>query len=184
MLLEPDTPGFEVTGTYHTMGGENLHEIQFNNCELPLENLVIREDGFRKLLTAFNTQRCLNPSISLGLAEGAFDEARNYVRDRTVFGKAIGDFQGIRWKLAEMYRDIEVSRSILYRACITANPFPIRSWRRWRKSPATKCPTASPARRSSSMAASASRMNMRCRGSIAARATARWAAAPAKPCAT
>ena len=50
VLLEPDTPGFEVTGTYHTMGGENLHEIQFNNCELPLENLVIREDGFRKLL--------------------------------------------------------------------------------------------------------------------------------------
>src|SRR5216683_3537870 len=63
ILLEPDTPGFEVTGTYHTMGGENLHEIQFNNCELPLENLVIRDDGFRKLLNAFNTQRCLNPSI-------------------------------------------------------------------------------------------------------------------------
>jgi alkylation response protein AidB-like acyl-CoA dehydrogenase len=124
VLLEPDTPGFEVTGTYHTMGGENLHEIQFNDCELPLENLVIRDDGFRKLLTAFNTQRCLNPSISLGLAEGAFEEARNYVRDRTVFGKAIGDFQGVRWKLAEMYREIETARSILYRACITANPFP------------------------------------------------------------
>jgi alkylation response protein AidB-like acyl-CoA dehydrogenase len=124
ILLEPDTPGFEVTGTYHTMGGENLHEIQFNNCELPLENLVIRDDGFRKLLNAFNTQRCLNPSISLGLAEGAFEEARNYVRDRTVFGKAIGDYQGVRWKLAEMYREIETARSILYRACITANPFP------------------------------------------------------------
>src|SRR5580692_9135839 len=124
VLLEPDTKGFEVTGTYHTMGGENLHEIQFNACELPLENLVIRDDGFRKLLTAFNTQRCLNPSISLGLAEGAFEEARNYVRDRTVFGKAIGDYQGVRWKLAEMYREIEVARSILYRACITANPFP------------------------------------------------------------
>jgi alkylation response protein AidB-like acyl-CoA dehydrogenase len=124
VLLEPDTPGFEVTGTYHTMGGENLHEIQFNNCELPLENLVIRDDGFRKLLSAFNTQRCLNPSISLGLAEGAFEETRIYVRDRTVFGKAIGDFQGVRWKLAEMYREIETARSILYRACITANPFP------------------------------------------------------------
>jgi alkylation response protein AidB-like acyl-CoA dehydrogenase len=124
VLLEPGTAGFEVTGTYHTMGGENLHEIQFNNCELPLENLIIREDGFRKLLTAFNTQRCLNPSISLGLAEGAFDEARKYVADRTVFGKSIDGFQGIRWKLAEMYREIEVGRSILYRACMTANPFP------------------------------------------------------------
>ncbi len=124
VLLEPDTKGFEVTGTYHTMGGENLHEIQFNDCELPLENLVIREDGFRKLLTAFNTQRCLNPSISLGLAEGAFDEAVNYVRERTVFGKPIADFQGIRWKLADMFKDIEAGRGLLYRACLSANPFP------------------------------------------------------------
>jgi alkylation response protein AidB-like acyl-CoA dehydrogenase len=124
VLLEPNTPGFEVTGTYHTMGGENLHEIQFNDCELPLENLVIREDGFRKLLTAFNTQRCLNPAISLGLAEGAFDEAVNYVRERTIFNKPIADFQGIRWKLADMFKDIEAGRGLLYRACLTANPFP------------------------------------------------------------
>ena len=124
VLLEPSAPGFEVTGTYHTMGGENLHEIQFNDCELPLENLVIREDGFRKLLSAFNTQRCLNPSISLGLAEGAFDEAVAYVRERTVFDKPIADFQGIRWKLADMFKDIEAARGLLYRACLTANPFP------------------------------------------------------------
>ncbi len=155
------------------MGGENLHEIQFTDAELPLENLVIRDDGFRKLLTAFNTQRCLNPSISLGLAEGAFDEARNYVKDRTVFGKAIGDFQGIRWKLAEMYREIEVARSILTAPASRPIRFPILSWRRWPRSPATKCPTASPARRSSYMAASALPMNMPSRGSIAARVTAR-----------
>lgn len=124
VLIERGTPGLEVTGTYHTMGGENLHEVQFNEVELPLENLVIREDGFRKLLTAFNTQRCLNPAISLGLAEGAFDETVKYVRDRTIFGKPIGDFQGARWKLADMYKDIEAARGLLYRACATANPFP------------------------------------------------------------
>src|SRR3954452_1592257 len=124
VLLEVGTPGFAVTGTFHTMGGENLPEIQFDHCELPLENLVIREYGFRRLLTAFNTQRCLNPSISLGLSEGTFEEARKYVSDRTVFGKPIGHHQGVRWKLAEMYREIETARSILYRACITANPFP------------------------------------------------------------
>jgi alkylation response protein AidB-like acyl-CoA dehydrogenase len=123
-LVEAGTPGLEVTGTFHTMGGENLHEIQFNDCELPLENLVIREDGFRKLLTAFNTQRCLNPAISLGLAEGAFDEAIDYVRNRTVFGKPIADHQGIRWKLADMFKDIEAGRGLLYRAAATANPFP------------------------------------------------------------
>jgi alkylation response protein AidB-like acyl-CoA dehydrogenase len=124
VLIERDTPGFECTARYHTMGGENLAEIQFNNCELPLENLIIREDGFRKLLNAFNTQRCLNPSVSLGLAEGAFEEAVKYARERTAFGRPIGEFQAMRHKLAEMYRDIEASRSLLYRAAATANPFP------------------------------------------------------------
>ena len=124
VLVDPKTPGFEVTARYHTMGGEFLSEIQFNNVELPAENLIIREDGFRKLLSAFNTQRCMNPSVSLGLAEGAFEEAVRYARDRTAFGRPIGTMQGMRWKIAEMYRDIEVARSILYRAAVSANPFP------------------------------------------------------------
>jgi alkylation response protein AidB-like acyl-CoA dehydrogenase len=124
VLVNRNTPGFEVTARYHTMGGEYLAEIQFNNCEVPVEQVVLREGGFKKLLTAFNTQRCLNPSISLGLAEAAFEEAINYVRERTIRGHAVAEFQGIQWKLAEMYRDIEAGRSLLYRACLTANPFP------------------------------------------------------------
>jgi alkylation response protein AidB-like acyl-CoA dehydrogenase len=124
VLVDPKAKGFEVTQRYHTMGGEFLAEIQFNNVELPLENLIIREDGFKKLLSGFNTQRCMNPSVSLGLAEGAFEEAVKYSRDRTAFGKPIGTMQGMRWKIAEMYRDIEVARSVLYRAAASANPFP------------------------------------------------------------
>ena len=124
VLVEKGTPGFSVTGTYHTMGGENLHEIRFEDCILPPENLIVREDGFRRLLSAFNTQRCLNPAISLGLAEGALEEAVRYVKERRAFGRAIGDFQGIRWKIAEMYKDIEVAHSMLYRACASADPFP------------------------------------------------------------
>jgi alkylation response protein AidB-like acyl-CoA dehydrogenase len=124
VLIERGTPGFTCTARYHTMGGENLAEIRFENCELPLENLIVRDDGFRQLLNAFNTQRCLNPSISLGLAEGAFEEAVKYARDRSAFGRSIGEFQAIRHKLAEMYRDIEIGRAMLYRACATANPFP------------------------------------------------------------
>ena len=123
-LVNRNTPGFSVTARYHTMGGENLAEIQFEDCDVPVENVVLREGGFRKLLSAFNTQRCLNPSVSLVLAEGAFEEAIKYARERTAFGRAIGEFQGMRWKLAEMYRDIEAGRSLLYRACLTANPFP------------------------------------------------------------
>ncbi|HEV2978094.1 MAG TPA: acyl-CoA dehydrogenase family protein, partial [Casimicrobiaceae bacterium] len=124
VLVEKGAPGFTVTSRFHTMGGENLAEIRFEDCELPLENLIVREDGFRRLLSAFNTQRCLNPAISLGLAEGAFEEAVKYMRERTAFGRRIGDFQGLRWKLADMYRDIEAGRSLLYRACLTADPFP------------------------------------------------------------
>ncbi|MCI5075384.1 acyl-CoA dehydrogenase family protein [Oricola sp.] len=124
VLVEPGTPGFEVTARYHTMGGENLAEIQFRDMELPLENLIIREDGFKKLLTAFNTQRCMNPSVSLGLAEGAFEEAVKYVRQREIFGRPTGSMQGMRWKIADMAREIEVARSILYRAAATADPFP------------------------------------------------------------
>jgi alkylation response protein AidB-like acyl-CoA dehydrogenase len=124
VLVERNTPGFNVIGKFHTMGGENLAEIAFDNCEVPIENVILREDGFKKLINAFNTQRCLNPSISLGLAEGAFEEAVRYARQREAFGRPIGQFQGMRWKFAEMYRDIEVGRSMLYRACATANPFP------------------------------------------------------------
>jgi alkylation response protein AidB-like acyl-CoA dehydrogenase len=124
VLVEKGTPGLEITGRYHTMGGEYLHEVQFNDCELPPENLVVRDDGFRRLLDAFNTQRCLNPSISLGLAEGAFDESVRYLKSRSAFGRTIGSFQGMRWKLADMYRDIEAGRGLLYRACQSADPFP------------------------------------------------------------
>ena len=124
VLINRNMPGFEVTARYHTMGGEYLAEIQFNNVEVPLENVILRQGGFKKLLSAFNTQRCLNPSVSLGMAEAAFEEAIKYVRERTIRGHPVSEFQGIQWKLAEMYRDIEAGRSLLYRAALTANPFP------------------------------------------------------------
>lgn len=124
VLVDPKTPGFEVTARYHTMGGENLAEIQFHDVELPLENLIIHDNGFKRLLTAFNTQRCMNPSVSLGLAEGAFEEAVKYVRERTIYNRPTGSMQGNRWKIAEMLREIEVARSILYRAAASADPFP------------------------------------------------------------
>lgn len=124
VLVNRNYPGFEVTARYHTMGGEYLAEIQFRDVEVPLENVILKQGGFKKLLSAFNTQRCLNPSVSLGLAEGAFEEAIKYVRERKIRGTSVAEFQGIQWKLAEMYRDIEAGRSLLYRACLSADPFP------------------------------------------------------------
>jgi alkylation response protein AidB-like acyl-CoA dehydrogenase len=124
VLVERGTPGLVLAGKFHTMGGEYLQEVRFEDCELPEQNLLLGEGGLKQLLSAFNTQRCLNPAISLGLAEGAFDEALRYARDRVAFGRPIGEFQGMRWKLATMYHEIEAGRGLLYRACATADPFP------------------------------------------------------------
>jgi len=124
VLVNRNTPGFEVTARYHTMGGEYLAEVQFNNVEVPLENVILREGSMKKLMSAFNTQRCLNPSVSLGMAEAAFEEAIQYVRERTIRGQPVANLQGIQWKLAEMYRDIKAGRALLYQACLSANPFP------------------------------------------------------------
>jgi len=124
VLIPGGIKGLVAEPKYHTMGGEYLSEVQFNDIELPLENLVIRSDGMKKLLSAFNTQRCLNPAICLGLAEGAMEEAVKYLRDRSAFGHPIGDFQGMRWKAADMYIQIEAARGLLYRAAVSGGQFP------------------------------------------------------------
>jgi alkylation response protein AidB-like acyl-CoA dehydrogenase len=120
LIVEKDTPGLYIKQGFKTMGGEYLWEVVFENCEVPIENLLVRQDGFKKLMTAFNTQRCLNPAITLGLAEGAFNEALKYTKERKQFGKQIADFQGIQWMLAEMYTEIEASKALLYRAAYNA----------------------------------------------------------------
>lgn len=124
VLVPGGAKGFSARASFHTMGGENLCEVVFDNVELPLENLVLRDNGMKRLLSAFNTQRCLNPAICLGLAEGALEEAVRYLRSRSAFGRKIGDFQGLRWKAADMLIEIEAGRGLLYRAAVSGDPFP------------------------------------------------------------
>ena len=124
VLVPGGAKGMTVKSSFHTMGGEYLSEVIFDNVELPLENLVLRDDGMKRLLSAFNTQRCLNPAICLGLAEGALEEAVRYMRDRSAFGQKIGEFQGLRWKVADMYIEIEAARGLLYRAAVSGERFP------------------------------------------------------------
>jgi alkylation response protein AidB-like acyl-CoA dehydrogenase len=124
VLVPGGVKGLGVKSSFHTMGGEYLSEVVFDNVDLPLENLVIRDDGMKRLLSAFNTQRCLNPAICLGLAEGALEEAVRYMRDRSAFGQKIGDFQGMRWKVSDMYMEIEAARGLLYRAAVSGDRFP------------------------------------------------------------
>jgi alkylation response protein AidB-like acyl-CoA dehydrogenase len=124
VLVPGGVKGLTAKASYHTMGGEYLAEVIFDDVELPFENLVIRDNGMKRLLSAFNTQRCLNPAICLGLAEGALEQAVRYMRERSAFGQKIGDFQGMRWKVADMYIEIEAARGLLYRAAVSGDPFP------------------------------------------------------------
>jgi alkylation response protein AidB-like acyl-CoA dehydrogenase len=124
VLIPGGVKGLSAKATFHTMGGEYLSEVVFDDIELPLENLCIRDNGMKRLLSAFNTQRCLNPAICLGLAEGALEEALKYMRDRSAFGRKIGDFQGMRWKVADMYIQVEAARGLLYRAAVSGKDFP------------------------------------------------------------
>ena len=124
VLVPGGVKGLTAKASFHTMGGEYLSEVVFDDIELPLENLVIQDNGMKRLLSAFNTQRCLNPAICLGLAEGALEEAVRYMRDRSAFGHPIGDFQGLRWKVADMYIEVEAARGLLYRAAVSGDRFP------------------------------------------------------------
>ena len=126
VYVQRGTPGMTINSAYHTIGGEYLSEVVFDQCRVPTDQLLIDAGGFKDLISAFNIQRCMNASISLGLAEGALEESIRYMRNREAYEQRIGDFQGMRWKVSEMYRDIEASRSLLYRACASADPFPDR----------------------------------------------------------
>ncbi len=124
VLVPGGIQGLSHNATYHTMGGEFLSDVRFDNIELPLENLIIKDNGMKRLLSAFNVQRCLNPAICLGIAEGALEESIKYMRDRKAFGRAIGQFQGMRWKAADMMIQIEAGRGLLYRAAVSGKQFP------------------------------------------------------------
>ncbi|MQA94110.1 MAG: acyl-CoA dehydrogenase [Streptosporangiales bacterium] len=127
VLVERDTPGLTVTERFDTLGGEGLYGVVFDDCPVPAGNVLVREDGFRKMLSAFNGQRCLNAAISVGIAQGAQDAAVAYAKERVAGGKLLGAHQGIRWILADNAIQIEAARLLVHRAAAEAGAgFPSR----------------------------------------------------------
>ena len=120
ILIERDTPGLRVDAGEETLGGERLFSVFFDDCRVPSDNVLVKEQGFKKMMTAFNGQRCLNAAITLGQAQGAFDEALAYARERKQFGRALADFQGLRWMLADMAIELDAARLLIYRAASNA----------------------------------------------------------------
>jgi len=120
VLVERDSPGLEIGPGDETLGGEQLFPVYFRDVRVPEATVLVKEHGFRKLMSAFNGQRCLNAAISLGQAQGAFDEALAYAQARKQFGQRLADFQGIQWLLADMAIDLDAARMLIYRAACNA----------------------------------------------------------------
>ncbi len=124
VLMRGDTPGLSVTRVPMMMGVRGMPEgdVRFEDCRVPAENLLAPAgDGFKKLMRCYNLQRVGAATVALGIAQGALDHALDYAGSRQQFRQPIGDFQGIRWKLADMHIKLESGRMLVYRAASQVN---------------------------------------------------------------
>lgn len=128
IFVERDTPGFTVGERDRTMGLRGIPEgrLHFDRCRVPAEQVLVGPpDGFKRLMRAYNSQRLGAATVALGLAQGAYEHALVYAQSRRQFGRPIADFQGIRWKLADMAIKLDAARLLIHRAaCSSVDGFP------------------------------------------------------------
>jgi len=120
-VVEKGTPGFRPGKKENKLGlrASDTSELIFEDCEIPLENLLGKEgDGFIDSMRILDGGRISIAALSLGIGRGAFDAARRYVQQRHQFGKAISEFQGIQWKLADMATQLDAARLLTQRAAV------------------------------------------------------------------
>jgi alkylation response protein AidB-like acyl-CoA dehydrogenase len=118
-VVEKCTPGFSFGKTERKMGlhSSPTRELIFENCEVPLANRIGEEgQGFKTALSSLDGGRINIGAIAVGVAQAAFEMARNYSREREQFGQPISTFQGIQFMLADMAMKIEAARLLVYEA--------------------------------------------------------------------
>ena len=118
-IVEKGTPGFTFGKKEHKMGirASYTYELVFENCRIPKENLLGQEgQGFKIAMMLLDGGRIGIASQALGLAQGAFDQAVTYSKQREQFGKPISANQGIQWMLADMATRIEAARLLIYQS--------------------------------------------------------------------
>ncbi len=118
-VVEKDTPGFSFGKTERKMGlhSSPTRELIFENCEIPVANRLGEEgQGFKIALSSLDGGRINIGAIAVGVAQAAFETARNYSREREQFGQPISAFQGIQFMLADMAMKIEAARLLVYEA--------------------------------------------------------------------
>ena len=120
-VVEKGTVGFRAGKKENKLGlrASDTSELIFEDCEIPAENLLGQEgSGFIDSMRILDGGRISIAALSLGIGRGAFDAARKYVKQRHQFGKAISEFQGIQWKLADMATQLDAARLLTLRAAV------------------------------------------------------------------
>jgi alkylation response protein AidB-like acyl-CoA dehydrogenase len=120
-VVEKGTPGFRPGKKENKLGlrASDTSELIFEDCEIPGENLLGNEgDGFIDSMRILDGGRISIAALSLGIGRGAYDAARRYAQQRHQFGKAISEFQGIQWKLADMATQLDAARLLTLRAAV------------------------------------------------------------------
>ncbi len=120
ILVESGTPGFEAREMHGKLmwRGSNTSELYFDDCRVPAENLLgTRGHGFRQMLSTLDGGRLSIGAMGLGGAQGCYEMALRYGREREQFGRPVSTFQVNAFKLADMAMEIECARLILYKAC-------------------------------------------------------------------
>ena len=117
-----ETPGLVIGRRTPAMGVRGIPEtdVSFTDMEVPEDMVVIPpsglKNGFAGLMNAYNAQRVGAGTVALGIAQRAFEEARDYALNRMQFGRPIAEFQGLQWMLADMSISLKASRALLHDA--------------------------------------------------------------------
>lgn len=118
-ILEKGMPGFSIGKVEDKLGirASSTTELIFEDVKVPKENLIGKEGkGFGIAMKTLDGGRIGIAAQALGIAEGAFEEAKNYMKERKQFGKQLFKFQGLAWMMADMEVAIESARLLVYKA--------------------------------------------------------------------
>ena len=119
VMVPQGTPGYTVEKPYRKLGwhSSDTHPLTFQDCRVPEENILGRRGGgYRQFLHTLAGGRVAIAALSVGLAQACFDAALAYAKERKQFGKPISSFQAIQFKLADMATELELARTITYKA--------------------------------------------------------------------
>jgi short/branched chain acyl-CoA dehydrogenase len=119
LIVLNGTPGYEISQPMEKMGwhASDTRELSFRECAVPEGNLLgPRGEGFNQFLQILDGGRISVAAMAVGLAQGAYDLAHSYAREREQFGHPIAKFQAVQFRLADMATEIEAGRNLVYKA--------------------------------------------------------------------